>query len=186
MYNSPKFHRTFLNYPYCKPSSCSAENINGWYRYLLRVYSKSNDNGDDTMIQQVKQSACSENPNDLAVMRKKRHNILVKSCKWLKNRPESRLKRYCREKSSMDGYEPAYKVCPLTCCSCVEKEEDTFLRRINVSKSGRMKVVTKTCEWLQSVDWKTRKSTCQETLPSLGGFSDAQKTCPNTCGICSN
>ena len=189
-YNAPSFHRTFYNFPYCKPTECTIQDINGWYDYLVRVYNKSkknrngDSNNDSTVIEHTPKKVCEENKHDLALMKKKRNKAIVQSCDWLSKRPDFRKRNYCREKDPIKGYEPAYKVCPLTCCTCVEGMDDVFVRKVNVDKSDKLKLVTRTCGWLQSVEEKTRKNVCRHSLPSLGGYSDARTICPNTCEVC--
>ena len=184
VYNAPSFHRTFSNFPYCKPAECTIQDINGWYDYLVRVYTKKNRNIDSTVIQHTPKKGCEENKHDLALMKKKKNKVLVESCEWLRKRTDFRRRRYCREKDTMKGFDPAFKVCPLTCCSCVEDSEDIFLREVNVDRNDKLKLVTKTCGWLQSVEEKKRMNVCRHSLPSLGGYSDARTICPNACEVC--
>ena len=187
VYDSENQHRTFLKYPYCKPSTCSNTDIDGWFDYLLKTNAKKIGGNNNVSIKHARKYSCSEDGNALAVMKKEKKKVLVESCDWLRNRPNSRIDKYCRSKSSTREYQPANKVCPLTCCTCSEGKDDIFLKQITTTDAGKkLKLVTKTCGWLQNVNQETRKYLCNNSLPPFGGYSDAKTICPNTCGVCIN
>ncbi len=186
VYDSQHFHRSFVNYPYCKPPSCSADDINTWYEYLIRAHTRKNSDHDSTVIKHNAPNACDEPENEKAWVRLKNLNPVMKTCRWLQKRPKSKLRGYCRKKNEYKGRQSAYNTCKRTCCSCMEDSNDTFLKKIKTDKKGRLKFATQTCGWLQNADDKTRQKICTEDVPELGGYLAAKKICPNTCEVCSN
>lgn len=185
-YNAKNFHRTFAKYPYCKPSSCTVYEINGWYQYLIRAHRRQTETNDEIVIQHNAPNSCDENEDDKALIKKHSRKVKIESCGWLQNRSEALKSRYCRKKNAMQGFQPAHKVCPRTCCRCIEDKKDTFLRKFRVSKGGKLKLITKTCEWLQQVDEEIRRTICKKGLPEFEGYFSAKNVCPSTCEICSN
>lgn len=181
--NMPLYHRTFRRYPHCQPPTCSSDDIGKLYAYMSSVISEMEPVDIDIHLATI--NSCDETAFNKASMKKKNGNVLAKSCKWLKKRPDSMKEKFCM-KNALGGYKSASEVCPSTCCACKEESSDVFLKKSEFSSDGTLSLIKKDCAWLQSVSESVKTLHCEKSQTSyVGGYPPAYIACPETCGNCS-
>mmetsp|Transcript_8612 Transcript_8612/g.10797 ORF Transcript_8612/g.10797 Transcript_8612/m.10797 type:complete len:441 (-) Transcript_8612:108-1430(-) len=188
MLSVPFYHRTLRRYPVCLPNACSLSDALLYYGYMASMY----ESGATTYYPGLEidvdfnlslKNTCDENPKDKAFMKQYNGNLAIKSCKWLKRRPEDLKMKYCNKKAGAAGFEPAGAVCPSTCCLCEETDDDVFLKKMSVGTDGSVTLEKKTCSWLQTLPADKVEFHCGKTAASfVGGLPPAAAACPQTCG----
>ena len=185
------YHRTFLKYPYCMDTDvCTTSDIDKWYEYITSVVEENlsfyyeEDLFDIEMKTSLKNS-CDEYVSDKAFMKQYKGKATIKSCKWLKRRPESLKSKYCNKKVGSDDYEVAGVVCSSTCCNCKEESSNVFLKKWEIDDEGTLIYVTKTCNWLKSKSEEVINLNCGKSAASyIKGYPPAYVACPETRGFC--
>ena len=184
----PYMHFTFMKYPYCQPSACTADEITSYYAWMSQMFSSGEDGMETFQVSfdpSVKNS-CEEIVSDRAIIKKQKGKALTKTCKWLKKRPSVLKEKFCSKSITMDGYLPAKDVCPSACCLCEEDSDDEFLKKTQLDNDGFLVVKKETCGWLSGISESNRKFHCGKSAASyIGGLPPASVACPQTCGTCS-
>ncbi len=184
------FHRTYFKYPYCKSNLCTVDDIAKQYDFISYMFSGGTTTDKEEFIHFAldDDNSCDEIASEKAFIKKKPNgSVFAKSCKWLHKRPSALKKdKICSKSLSMDGYQPAKEVCPATCCTCEEKDKNTFLKKDQMDwDTGLMKISKKTCRWLRKTSAQAREFQCGKSTSSyIGGLPPARISCPQTCGVC--
>ncbi len=180
--DAPYYHRTYMKLAYCKPQQCTSNEILALYGYYSYLFQNS---GIDVKFYSSVSNACDEIVSDRALMKKNNGAALAKTCKWLKRRSGEIKAKYCKKDFSLEGYEPAKKVCPSTCCVCEENEDDLFLKKAELDEDGKLMIIPSSCRALSEISEKNRQFHCTKTSASyIGGYPPAGTACPQTCGTC--
>lgn len=173
----------FINFPQCAGLSCKESNI------LEKI-------NEDNIKNNMK--CPTEGPyNHFPLKYRTDGSLVVRTCKWLRKRPEELKKQICsRKKYQMYeyGYTPASISCPVTCSNngCLQENRNAkFFAGFETDSRTRNDVpVLHKCRWLARQKFTDIVSYCYYPPKRLNRdlkYGDARKICTRTCkNECSN
>ena len=167
----------FINFPQCAGLSCEESNISKQIHENNFKYDME----------------CPfEKPhNHFALKYREHHRLILRSCKWLGNKPDAMKKRICSNKRFQlyaDGYMPASISCPETCSKnnrIEERQNAMFFAGYEDVQTGKDSPVIRRCKWLAKQEITSRIKFCHYPPKRLFGdkikYGDAKDICPKTC-----
>lgn len=173
----------FINFPQCAGLSCKESDI-------LEKINEDN-------IKNDMKCPTEGQYNHFSLRYRMDGSLVVRTCKWLNERPDKLKKQICSRKKYQlykEGYTPASISCPVTCSDndCIEENRNAkfFAGFERDSRTGKDVPVLHKCNWLARQRFTDIVNYCYYPPKRLNHnlkYGDARKICTRTCkNECSN